>query len=412
MWIFLSALTMSDVFDKESFKRLKLTTTEHFLRYVSECDPSKGKAKGGYLVGRVNVPFKGKKLVMTIDVVPSKKLHEKITKDLKDKFTDLSSEDASVLAMTHPNLVHHFRFEMNGTNRACDKEFGPFNHSWKLEYSIDENKDIKIRKYVDADRKNDAEEEKVGKLSHDDKGFFFLLTKNEGQTKLDPDMKFCLAPLRPNKRQSSEITIDGVLNDRLSHVSQKVRNFIKSFYLNKNAEKIWMFRLRVQFRAEASSEEEEIFISGDIRDTRSDSMEILGITNKKSCYSGNRLITIKSMWDLDKKKVKPENDYIVKPWLQVYDRDGKHLKVMTEKLNQPSKIEVEKGFVDFRSPSQTEDTIKEIYYDVVGTEKKRNGNTIKLLLKRSDSGFESNKKVTFAGDNFQKNTLPGSCFRE
>ena len=113
-----------DRFNKDC---IELTTTSHFLRYVTEL-MGMGRAKG--VVGRVNVPFENEKILMTIDIVPSVDLVEKIVQ----KFPNLSRE----AAMTHPNLVHHFRFEENGT-RAGNKEPTLVNHSWKLEYIIDGN---------------------------------------------------------------------------------------------------------------------------------------------------------------------------------------------------------------------------------------------------------------------------------
>ena len=74
---------------------------------------------------------------MTIDIVPSTDLAEKITKAFpKEKFPHLSSESVMALGMTHPNLIHHFWFEANSKKREFDKEPALFNHSWKLEYMI------------------------------------------------------------------------------------------------------------------------------------------------------------------------------------------------------------------------------------------------------------------------------------
>ena len=55
-----SMTAMSDAVDMEQFNNcLKLTTTQILLRYVSECDPLNKRSKGGYLEGRVDVPFRG-----------------------------------------------------------------------------------------------------------------------------------------------------------------------------------------------------------------------------------------------------------------------------------------------------------------------------------------------------------------
>ena len=44
---------------------LQLESTQGLLRYVSECNPmGKGTTKGGYMKGRVDVPFNGKKIWM------------------------------------------------------------------------------------------------------------------------------------------------------------------------------------------------------------------------------------------------------------------------------------------------------------------------------------------------------------
>ena len=133
-------------------------------------------------------------------------------------------------------------------------------------------------------------------------------------------------------------------------------------------------------------------VSDDIEDARaskSGALDIFGVTNKKSCYNGGRKITITSMWDLDKDSVRPR--------LQVYDEEGEHLYEMTEELlSQPSvrKEDVQDRHIDFLSPSQTEDKIEKIFFETIGREKRRTGNTIKLLLKRSD-GVESDKKIVF-----------------
>ena len=382
----------------ELFKNcLELTSVEngHLLRYVSEIDPVKEVSKGGYFVGRVDVPFQGEQLLMTIDIVPPKDLVEKITK----AFPLHSSEAVMALGMTHPNLLHHFRFENHSKNRAYSKEPQIFNHSWKLEYIIDQDLKIRIRNKecsLDADRPDvptDSERDDaiVGTLQRDEKGFFFSLTDNEGNN------KFCLMPLKAkqNADPEKEPTIKGVLSDRLSNETKQVRDIIKHFYTNgkkeKNATNISIFRLRVQFRTEGGSFLAER-ISGEIKDTRSTktgAMDIFGVTNKKSCYSGGRKITITSWWDLDKESVKPR--------LQVYDANDKLIEDMTEELlNQPSEIVTTQRNIDFLSPSQNADKIEKIFYEMVGTEMRSTGNTIKLLLKRTGSDeLESEKKVVF-----------------
>ena len=395
---------MSALEDMEVFKNcLELTTTEngHLLRYVSEVDPMKAASKGGYFVGRVDVPFQGEQLFMTIDIVPSVDLVEKITEAFpKEKFPQHPPETVMALGMTHPNLIHHFRFDDHSKNRAYNKEPKIFNHSWKLEYIIDQNQKIRIRNkecILDADRPDvptdsDKEDAIVGTLQKDEKGFFISLTDNKGNN------KFCLAPLKAKQSADpeKEPTIEGVLSDRLSNETKQVRDVIKHFYTNrkkeKNAKNISIFRLRVQFRTEKGTFLAEGISGGDIKDTRSTktgAMDIYGVTNKKSCYTGGRKITITSIWDLDKESVKPR--------LQVYDAKGKLLQDMTEELlSQPSSSDIQTRHIDFLSPSQNADKIKKILYEMVGTELRRTGNKIKLLLKRTGSdGFESEKKIVF-----------------
>ena len=308
---------MSDAVDMEQFNNcLKLKTTQILLRYVSECDPLNEKSKGGYLEGRVDVPFQGQQLVMTIDIVPSADLVDTIMKAFPwEKFPQLSPEAVRALGMTHPNLMHHFRFIEYNKSREYHKEPVIFNHSWKLEYIIDETQKIRIRNkecFLDANRPDvptDFEEDDaiVGTLDKDEMGFFFSLTPNKGKN------KFCLAPLRPKKDAVPEkdATIEGILSDRLSNETNDVRNIVKSLYSNEggsgNAKNISTFRLRVQFRTENGSFWAE-GISGVIKDTRSKttgSLDILGVTNKKSCYNGGRKITITSRWPLDKNTVRP-----------------------------------------------------------------------------------------------------------
>ena len=384
---------------------LELTTTGNLLRYVSECDPLKRISKGGYFVGRVNVPLKGEQLAMSIDVVPSADLVEKITNALSNANLLPISPEA---VMTHPNLVHHFRFKTHINHREYDKEPALFNHSWKLEYIIDVNQNIRIRNkecILDENRLDvptDCEKDEaiVGTLDQDEKGYFFLLTQNEGKN------KFCLAPLKPKKNADpeKEATIEGILSDRLSNETNEVRDIIRSFYSNvgseKNANNISTFRLRVQFRTESGINLAEGISSGDIKDTRSTktgALDIFSVTNKKSCYHGGRKITIISRWDLDKESVRPR--------LQVYNEKGEHLNHMTEELNQPSVIkEVEVRHIDFLSPSQNEDKIEKILYEMVEKEMRRTGNTIKLLLKRTDS-VDSETKVVFQYIPCQENCI-------
>ena len=414
---------MSDVVDMGRFKKcLELTTTEIFLRYVSECDPFKGKAKGGYFVGRVNVPYEGKKIRMTIDLVPSAALVEKIVKallpDIQKIFPHLSPEaarsEAEPLAMVFPNLIHHVRFEESG-NRACNKEPSISNYSWKLEYIIDEKMVIRkktckrcmqCRKCdLDSDRLEvwKEENEEVGTLLEEKmegkNAYFFRLTKNEGKAKAKNDEKFCVQPLQA-KQSGNKPTIDGVLEDRLSDLladrlsnqSKAIRdniilrylNVIKKFYLKK--ENIWVFRLRVQFRNETGSLVGK-GISGDIMDTKnikSGSMDILHVFNRKSCYTGQREICITSIWDLDTKADAVTKADPVKPKLNVYDVNGEYHEELTRKLNQPIDVIVGKQSVSFLSPPQNGDDIEHIYSE---------GNTIKILLQRSN-GQES-RKVTF-----------------
>ena len=394
---------MSDVVDMNC---LELTTTEIFLRYFGECEPLKGKAKGGYFVGRVKVPFNDKKkeeIFMTIDLVPSADLVETIVKTLHKKvYPDLSPENARAvaepLAMAFPNLIHHLRFEDDG-KRACEKEPVISNYSWKLEYIIDDKKVIrkktckqcmKCRKCIlDADRPEVWKEknQEVGTLLEEKvegkKAYFFQLTENQGKNKAKKEQKFCVKPFQALKNGNADLetTIDAVLNDRLSDQTQKVRDIIKSFYSKNNIQNIWMFRLRVQFKDEAGSLKGE-GISGDIKDTKnikSGSMDILDVIVSKSCYTGRRKICILSEWDLDKKKD------VVQPKLKVYNDIGTHLEELTKTLNQPDEVIVEKRSVRFLSPRQNGDKIKDIY---------NKGHTIKLLLQRLN-GQESNKAVTF-----------------
>ena len=159
----------------------------------------------------------------------------------------------------------------------------------------------------------------------------------------------------------------------------------------RNYKNLSFFRLRVQFSTENGFILAE-GISGGIEDARSTkigALDIFDVTNRKSCYNGGRKINITSVWDLDKESVTPR--------LQVYDGKGRYLHEMTEELlSQPSvrKEDVEDRHIDFLSPSQTEDKIEKIYFETIGREKRRNRNTIKLLLKRSD-GVESDKKIVF-----------------
>ena len=167
--------------DMEQFNNcLKLTTTQTLLRYVSECDPLNKRSKGGYLEGRVDVPFQGQQLVMTIDIVPSTDLVDTIIKAFpKEKFPHLSSEAVRALGMTHPNLIHHFRFAAYNKSRDYHKEPAIFNHSWKLEYIIDKYKNIRIRNkkcILDVNRPEvptdiEKDEAIVGTLDNDQKGF-------------------------------------------------------------------------------------------------------------------------------------------------------------------------------------------------------------------------------------------------
>ena len=62
---------------------LQLESTQGLLRYVSECNPmGKGTTKGGYMKGRVNVPFNGKEIWMRMDLVPSELVIEMIKRSI------------------------------------------------------------------------------------------------------------------------------------------------------------------------------------------------------------------------------------------------------------------------------------------------------------------------------------------
>ena len=378
---------------------LQLESTQGLLRYVSECNPmGKGTTKGGYMKGRVDVPFNGKKIWMRMDLVPS----ELVIEMIKKEHPDLSFKSV----MTYPGLLHNFRFK-NG-KRAANIEPALFNHSWKLDFLIDPMRNINIlikECMLDANRlnvSNDSEKDdsKVGTLQQgtNDQYFFILKkqedkkktrTKNQRQRQKTDEDEILIKPLQLKQKGRSgsnpnQPNITDVIADRLSEETWQVRTIIESFYKNeykiKNARNLKMFRLRVQFR---DSNDFLIGwdISDDIKDTgnkNSGALDILDVFNQKSCCSGGRKINVTSEWTLDVKEVLPK--------LQVYDEEGNHIEEESDMLIQPNETFVRSLSVSFLSPSQKLNTIREI---------EERGHKMKLLLYRTTDGYESPKKICF-----------------
>ena len=395
---------------------LELETSQVLLRYVSECDPrgqenGKGTTKGGYLKGRVNVPFQGGPLLMRLDLVPTEDVVQKIRKDHKN-WTD-------EVVMAHPNIIHNIRFR-NG-KRNCHLEPVPYNHSTKLEYMIDQGTNIRIcngtsdldfvRPEADVPSDPESNDAIVGKLEQDANGrFFFQLGKKEDEgtkgratnknTKKDLN-EMNLIPLQPKQKsraKSDEANITDVLLNRLGAEKQGFLDDLMSFYSNskkgKNAINLKNFRLRVQFFdydmiSRSTGSLLWYDISKDIKDTgnkNNGAMDIFDVTNQKSCCKGGRKITITSEWNLAVKDVEPR--------LQVYDAEGNHIEHETMNLNQPSdekavkKLPIVKNlFVNFLSPEQDYKKVRSIQFE--------KGLTIKLLLYRKSDESESPKKFNF-----------------
>jgi len=391
---------------------LDLETTQVLLRYVSECDPrgqenGKGTTKGGYLKGRVKVPFQGRSLLMRFDLVP--------TEDVVQKIRAAHPHFPDEVVMAHPNIIHNIRFR-NG-KRNCHLEPVPYNHSTKLEYMIDQDGNIRIRnrmseldeKVVRPDADVPAHEMSkdaiVGKLEQDITGQFFIQVgkkddeggkgrgSNKNTKKEHNEMN--LIPLQPKQKaraKAHEANITDVIVNRLGTEYQKALDDIMSFYQNtkkgKNAINLKNFRLRVQFY---DYETKQLWqdISDDIKDTgnkNNGAMDIFDVTNQKSCCKGGRKVNISSEWNLAVKDVEPR--------LQVYDADGNHIESETLKLNQPSDEKAVKAvpivknmFINFLSPKQDYEIVRSIQVD--------KGLTIKVLLYRKSDDCESPKKFNF-----------------
>ena len=392
---------------------LDLETTQVLLRYVSECDPrgqenGKGTTKGGYLKAKVNVPFQGRPLLMRFDLVP--------TDDVVQKIRAAHPLLPDEVVMAHPNIIHNIRFR-NG-KRNCHLEPVPYNHSTKLEYMIDREKNIRIcnrmseldgkdvRPEADVPADESSIDAIVGKLEVDFNGqFFFQMGKKDDEggkgrgtnknTKKEHN-EMNLIPLQPKQKsraKPNEANITDVFMNRLGSEHKNVLDDIMSFYKNskqgKNAINLKNFRLRIQFFDYDTGSFLGYDISNDIKDTGNKSngaMDIFDVTNQKSCCKGGRKITITSEWNLAVKDVEPR--------LQVYDADGNHIENETMNLNQPSdekavrKLPIVKNlFINFLSPEQDYEKVRSIQVD--------KGLTIKLLLYRKSDDSESPKKFNF-----------------
>ena len=403
---------------------LELETTQVLLRYVSECDPrgqenGKGTTKGGYLKGRVNVPFQGGPLLMRFDLVPTEYVVQKIRKDNKNWPDEI--------VMAHPNIIHNIRFR-NG-KRNCHLEPVPYNHSTKLEYMIDQGMNIRIwnrtsdldfvRPEADVPSDPKSNDAIVGKLEQDSNGqFFFQLGKKEeegatGRATNKNTKKDCnemnlisLQPKQKSRAKSDEANITDVLLNRLGTEGQGFLEDLMSFYTNnkkgKNAINLKNFRLRVRFFDYETGSLMWYDISKDIKDStgnkrNNSAMDIFDVTNQKSCCKGGRKITITSEWNLAVQDVEPR--------LQVYDAEGNHVEHETMNLNQPSdekavrKLPIVKNlFINFLSPEQDYKKIRSIQSE--------KGLTIKLLLYRKSDESESPKKFNF---HYTEHT-PNGCF--
>ena len=392
---------------------LELETTQVLLRYVSECDPrgqenGKGTTKGGYLKGKVNVPFQGRSLLMRFDLVP--------TDDVVQKIRAAHPLLPDEVVMAHPNIIHNIRFR-NG-KRNCHLEPVPYNHSTKLEYMIDQERNIRIcnrmseldgkavRPEADVPADESSIDAIVGKLEVDFNGqFFFQMGKKDDEggkgratnknTKKEHN-EMNLIPLQPKQKSRAkphEANITDVFMNRLGSAHENVLDNIMSFYKNskfgKNAINLKNFRLRIQFFDYHTRSLLGIDISDDIKDTGNKSngaMDIFDVTNQKSCCKGGRKITITSEWNLAVKDVEPR--------LQVYDADGNHIESEKMNLNQPSdekavkKLPIVKNlFINFLSPEQDYEKVRSIQVE--------KGLTIKLLLYRKSDDSESPKKFNF-----------------
>ena len=75
---------------------------------------------------------------MTMDLVTTEDIVSKIKEESKKNHFFLSDE----AALVHPTILHNFRFKIN--KRVGELEPVPGNHSWKLDYLIDEMGNIRI----------------------------------------------------------------------------------------------------------------------------------------------------------------------------------------------------------------------------------------------------------------------------
>ena len=215
-------------------KFLQLETTHDLLRYVKECHPTgKGNSKGGYFKGRVNVPFDNKRrLLMTMDLVAT----EDVVREIRKAHGFLSEE----AMLTHPAILHNFRFENKRRNR--DLEPQPSNHSWKLEYLIDGNGDIRIinkPSSLDINRTKvptnflTNEDAIVGSIKKDSSGYYFNFEDRKGK---EQENEIIIKPFKPKlEGKDDEPTIRNIIGNRLSTETQEVRNILEGFYTKKNA---------------------------------------------------------------------------------------------------------------------------------------------------------------------------------
>merc|ERR1712165_242013 len=339
----------------------ELRSQYHLFRYASEWDPrEKGKTKGGYLEGRINLPRVREDMRVVVSTCPAPGSELEGAEDV------------------HPTLLHVVRKSRN--RRMNEREPVPNIHHWRQEFLVINNKVTVLNKVSNRDEdRNVPDEDELFELN-DERVITF------GKDVGDVNM-IILIPKTDARAHGKDVTVSDLLRSR---IKEKYMKNIEKHYKGKNSINLKQMRLKVEFYKHHETQPFTSAFSDIILDTASKhlgALDFLDATPLKSCDTGGRKIIMISEFVLA---------VDVEPRFQLWDRNGtrqKHLEDDQEYIRQP--------MIDHRDLNETVAVFKESIIFITPSQPnlakiRDKGLTIMLAARRKSDGFESRKKFLFS----------------
>jgi len=343
---------------------VKLKSQYHLFRYASEWDPrEKGKTKGGYLEGKIELPSVSDGMKVVISTYP----------------TSLPNNPPAGVEDVHPTLLHVVRKTRN--RRLNELEPVPNIHHWRQEFIIANNTVTVVNRVSNMDEERSVPDQDQLFPLNDERVLSF--GKEIGEINM-----IILIPKTDARAHGKDVTLKDLLKSRIQDT--KDMKIIEDHYKGKNSVNLKKVRLKVDFYKHQESTPYDCVISETISDTASKhlgAMDFHDATPLRSCQFGGRKVVMVAEFGLA---------IDVEPRFQLFDRHGtrqKHLEDNSEYIIQP--------MASHKEPTETVAVFKESIIFITPPQPNlarilAEGMSIMLVGRRRSDEFESRKRFPFS----------------